>query len=507
MDVPTLAELNIAVALPAVGLALWACLLLLLDLFIPREDKYATALLALAGVAVHFVVNLHMFRLPDGEHSAFGGMYAADGLTAFVNLTVLAAVFIAILLSYDYLRRTGIERGEYYPLILIAASGAMLMGAACDLAVLFVALELLSIPLYIISGLRRGDRASEESAIKYFLLGAFSSAFLVYGVALVYGATASTNINTIMGVISGGVLPNGTALDTGLLILGAGMMLVGLGFKVAVVPFHMWTPDVYQGAPTAVTGYMSVVAKVGGFAGLLRVFVIAFPALQGSSAAFWQDTVVLLAALTMILGNVVALVQRDVKRMLAYSSIAHAGYLMMGLAAAGSSELRETAVSAVLFYLLAYTFTNLGAFAVVIVVEHDDARSPQIDDFAGLGRSHPLSALAMALFLFSLTGLPPTAGMVGKFFLFRVTVEAGLGGLALVGLLTSLVSAFYYVRIIVKMYMEEGQLRLGAHRATPTWSYLGLAVALAALGTFALGLMPIDPIELVNVLLFMGTGG
>ncbi|MBN1287228.1 MAG: NADH-quinone oxidoreductase subunit N [Anaerolineae bacterium] len=499
MDVPTLESLNLIVTWPAVGLGLWACVLLLLDLFVPKEDKFATAFLAEVAVILCFALNFRLFRLKPERMEAFGGMYVADGFTTFVNMVVLVAVFIGILLSFEYLRRAGIQRGEYYPLLLISAGGAMLMAAGRDLVILFVGLELLSIPLYIMAGLRhRTSRASEESAIKYFLLGAFSSAFLVYGVALIYGATGSTNIGEIAGAVKAGVLASGAPLDSLLLALGAGMVLVGLGFKIAVAPFHMWTPDVYQGAPTSVTAYMSVVAKVGGFAGLVRLFATAFPAIGG--VAYWQTGAAVLAGLTMIVGNVAALAQSDIKRMLAYSSIAHAGYLMMGVAASATPVVREDAVNAALFYLLAYAFTNLGAFAVAIAVERDDGAGTRIDDFAGLGKTRPFLALAMALFMFSLTGIPPTAGMVGKFLLFRAAVQADLVWLALVGLVTSLFSAFYYVRVIVKMYLEEG-----AAQAQPVRSYLGAAVALAALGTFIFGLLPFDPASLVQgVMLLVG---
>jgi NADH-quinone oxidoreductase subunit N len=497
MDVPTLNELNIAVTVPATGLATWACLVLLLDLFIPQKDKYVTMILSLAGVVAAFVLNLSLFGLPVEDQEAFTGMYIADGFTAFVNLVALVAAFIGILIAYEYMRRTGVERGEYYPLLLISASGTMLMGGGRNLVVLFVALELLSIPLYVMSGLRRGDPRSEESAVKYFLLGAFSSAFLVYGVALVYGAAGTTDVSEIAAAITAQNLADNT-----LLVVGAGLLLVGLGFKVAVVPFHMWTPDVYQGAPTAVTGYMSVGAKVGGFVGMMRVFLTAFPALNATDAAFWQDAMAVIAALTVILGNVVAIAQRDIKRMLAYSSIAHAGYLLMGVAAAGSADVADAAVNAALFYLLAYTFTNMGAFAVAIAVERDDTSGTNIDDFAGLGYSRPVLALSMALFMFSLTGIPPSAGMVGKFYLFRAAVDAGLNGLALVGLFASLVSAFYYVRVIVKMYMEPGR---ADDTAQPVWSHLGAAVVLAAIGTLVLGLLPLNPADLTNgVLLALG---
>lgn len=503
MEIPTFESLNVLVAWPAVGLGLWACVLLLLDLFIPKEEKFATAFLAEVAIILCFVLNLRLFSLGPEHRMAFDGMYIADGFTTFANVVVLIAAFVGILLSFEYLKRAGIQRGEYYPLLLISASGAMLMGAARDLVIVFVALELLSIPLYIMTGLRhRTSPASEEGAVKYFLLGAFSSAFMVYGIALIYGATGSTNIVGIADLVQAGVSASGAALDELLLALGAGIMLVGLGFKVAVVPFHMWTPDVYEGAPTPATAYMSVGAKVGGFVGLMRVFATALPAAGAADVAFWQGAAAVLAALTMIVGNVVALAQRDIKRMLAYSSIAHAGYLMMGVAATASSAVQIEAVNATLFYLLAYAFTNLGAFAVAIALERNDGSGTLIDDFAGLGKARPFLGLAMALFMFSLTGLPPTAGMVGKFLLFRASVDAGLAWLALIGLVTSLFSAFYYVRVVVKMYLEEGDIE-----AQPIWSYLGAAVVVSALGTFIFGVLPFDPANLVKDAVLLMVGG
>ncbi|MCZ7544987.1 MAG: NADH-quinone oxidoreductase subunit N [Anaerolineae bacterium] len=498
MELPTLQDLNLAVTLPSMGLALWACVVLAVGLFLPERRRHWNLVLSLGGIVALFLYNLTLFDLPADRQSAFLGMYRADNFTAFVNLIALVTAFFGVLMAYEYLKRTHIDRGEYYPLLLISTSGAMLMGASGDLAVLFVALELLSIPLYIMSGLRRPNAASEESALKYFLLGAFSSAFLVYGVALVYGAAGSTDLSEIFHRVNAGLI-----LDQGLLLAGAGLMLVGLGFKVAAVPFHMWTPDVYQGAPTAVTGYMSVGAKLGGFAGLLRVFIVALPAVSGAGdATGWQDTIALIAALTMILGNVVAIAQRDVKRMLGYSSIAHAGYILMGAAAAGSPDVRDFAVSASLFYLLAYAFTNLGAFAVTVAIEKDDATNPQLDDFNGLSKTRPVLALAMALFMLSLTGIPPTAGVVGKFFLFQAAVNAGMVWLALIGVITSVVSAFYYLRIVVNMYLREGPGEAQAQR-----SFLGVAVGLAAVGTFVLGVAPVLFLDLAQRAVLVALGG
>ncbi|MBI3362631.1 MAG: NADH-quinone oxidoreductase subunit N, partial [Chloroflexi bacterium] len=321
----------------------------------------------------------------------------------------------------------------------------------------------------------RPQLASEESAMKYFLLGAFSSGFLVYGIALAYGATGTTGLNGIAAALTAG------KLSDPLLLAGVGLILVGLGFKVAAVPFHMWTPDVYEGAPSVVTAFMSVGAKAGGFAALLRLFVSAFPALGPT----WVPAVAALSALTMTLGNFAAIAQSSIKRMLAYSSIAHAGYILMALVAAGARrDLADFSVGSALFYLFAYAVTNLGTWAVVVAVEREEGKGLRLDDYAGLGRKRPGLALAMALFMLSLTGLPPTVGFIGKFYVFRAALDAGFVWLALVGVLTSLVSAYYYLRVVFIMYMHEGE---GV--ALDRWS-LNLAIGLTALATFLLGILP-----------------
>ncbi|HVO41147.1 MAG TPA: NADH-quinone oxidoreductase subunit N [Aggregatilineales bacterium] len=492
-------HLHVLNALPALSLALGASVLFLLDTFIPKGRKAMTAWLAVIGVLVSLVVTVITF---GWQTHSFSGMFIADSFTALIDTITLITAFISILLGYDYLKRTKMERGEYYPLMLLSASGAMFMGAAGDLVVVFVALELLSIPLYIMAAFRHNDARSEEAAMKYFLLGAFSTGFLVYGIALVYGACGTTDLQTIFARFSAG------GNSSFLLLMGSGLLLVGLGFKVAAVPFHMWTPDVYQGSPTPVTSFMSVAAKVGGFGALLRVMTIAIPTLvlstvklaPGQSAVIhttWQDTVTIIAALTMILGNFVAISQKDIKRLLAYSSIAHAGYIMMAVAAAGtftatnvngtitvSLSYADYAVQGALFYLLAYMFTNLGAFGVAIAVERDDASGTLVDDFAGLGKRQPMLAIAMVIFMLSLIGIPLTAGFVGKWYVFLAAVNANLAGLALIGVLTSIISAYYYLRVVVKMWLEPGES--DARLALP----LSGAVALCAVATLVLGIAP-----------------
>jgi NADH-quinone oxidoreductase subunit N len=323
----------------------------------------------------------------------------------------------------------------------------MLMSQANDLIVVFLALELLSIPLYVLAGFARPRLESEEASLKYFLMGAFSGGFVVFGIALVFGATGTTNLSEIFTALGANVT------NLPLLTIGAALILVGLGFKVAAVPFHMWTPDVYHGSPTAVTAFMSVGAKAGGFAALLRIFISAFPGLSANmTMILWT-----ISALTMFLGNVVAIAQSNIKRLLAYSSIAHAGYILMALVPYGNAAINKNTISAALFYLVAYAFTSFGAWAVVIALEKAEGQGLALDDYAGLARKYPLLAASMAVFMLSFTGVPPTLGFMGKFYLFRTVIEGGYLGLALIGVFTSLISAYYYLRVIVIMYMREGE--------------------------------------------------
>ena len=486
-EVPSLSDLNFVATLPMLTLALGTCVLLIADLFVPRNRKYITAWMAAAGVALALVLSLlsigDVVDFGDGV-VAFGGMYRADSFTDMINVAVLVTTLLAVLVAYNYLERTGMQRGEYYALLLFSAVGVMLMGAAGDLVMVFVSLELLSIPLYILSAFRHPDVASEESGMKYFLLGAFSSGFLAYGIALVYGATGSTNLEMIWQSINGIVAADDSSKY--LLLVGGGLVLVGLGFKVAAVPFHMWTPDVYQGAPTSVVAYMSVAAKVGGFAALMRVLGAGMSnfVLENGDPAAWQQTVWILAILTMLLGNFVAIVQNDLKRLLAYSSIAHAGYILIAVAAAGTAGMADESAQAVAIYLVAYAFTNLGAFAVIASVEHDDASNTGLNALKGLALSRPWLAASMAIFMFSLAGIPLTGGFIGKWFVFKAGVAADLMPAAVVGVLTSVISAYYYLRVVWIMYFEEGD----SHANVP--APLAWAIAVSAVGTMMLGILP-----------------
>lgn len=419
-------------------------LLLLVDLWLPAQRKFITPLLAALGLVIALGVTLSQGGEP---RTAFNGMVVVDGFGAFLNVLFLAAGLVGVALAYDYLKRMDMEHGEYYALLLISLSGMMLMAYAHDLILVFLALELLSIPLYVLAGFAHPRAESEEAALKYFLLGTFASGFVLYGTALIFAATAHTDFQGVVAALTGG------SANHPLVLVGAGLLLVGFGFKVAAVPFQMWTPDVYQGAPTPVTGFMSVGAKAAGFTALARVFLVVFPTLAADlTPVLWA-----LAALTMVAGNVMALVQTNIKRLMAYSSIASAGYLLMAFVPYGNGAVASETISAMLFYLLAYAFTSLGAWAVVISLEQAEGKGLALEDYAGLGRKYPLLALAMLVFMLSFTGVPLTLGFWGKFYLFRTAVIGGYSGLALIGLLTSLASAFYYLRVVVIMYMKPGE--------------------------------------------------
>ena len=463
-------QVDFYVLLPLIILVTWACGLLLADLFIPRERKWLTALLAALGLALTLGFTLSQIGL---ENTGFKEMVVVDGFSVFVNALLLLSGLLGVALAFGYVKRMGVERGEYYTLLLFSISGMMLMAQAADLITVFLALELLSLPLYVLSAFARPRADSEESGLKYFLLGAFSSGFVLYGIALVYGATGATSLTGIVAAVSNGA--------PGLLLtIGAALILVGLGFKVAAVPFHMWTPDVYQGAPTAVTAFMAAGAKIAGFAALLRVFATAFPSIAADMTPVLQA----ISALTMIVGNLIAISQSDIKRMLAYSSIAHAGYILMAFVPYGNPEVAPVSVAAGLFYLVAYALTSFGAWSVVIAVEKKEGKGLAISDYAGLGRKYPALAAAMTIFMLSLTGFPPTLGLVGKFYLFRAVIAGGFIPLAIIGVVTSLVSAYYYLRVVVTMYMQDGEPE------TEREFWLGLTTAGTALVIVIVSLVP-----------------
>jgi NADH-quinone oxidoreductase subunit N len=456
--------------LPLMTITIGAILVLLVGVQVDDEDSAGLGFLALVTILVTLV--LALFTLGQ-NHAAFGGSLMVDDYAAFFEISVLVATAATVAISLEYAADAALAGAEYYGLILFAALGMMLMAAAGDLIIIFLGLETMSLAVYALAGFTRRDARSSEAAMKYFLLGAFSTGFLLYGIALIYGATGTIRLEPIRAALAAGI-----GADSYLLI-GLGLMLIGFGFKVAAVPFHMWTPDAYEGAPTPITAFMAVGVKLAAFAGFIRIFMVHL----GPVSAEWTGVLWVVAALTMTVGNVTALVQDNIKRMLAYSAISHAGYLIVGMAATPTSS----AGGAILYYLLGYAVTNLGAFAVVVALERRGEPHDKIADYRGLARAHPGLAAAMALFMLSLTGVPPLAGFVGKFYIFAAALNAGLVWLVIIAVLNAVISAYYYIRVIVAMYMQEGGVEVERMGARPG---LLISVAFAAIAVVIIGLFP-----------------
>ena len=465
--------------LPVIIVVGWALLLLVVDLWIPKRRKGITALMAVVGMAIALG-----FVLAASGSTIIGWnqMVVLDGFASFLQVLFLVSGMAAVALAYDYIQRMQINHGELYVLMMFSLGGMMLMSQAYNLLMVFLALELLSIPLYVLVGFARTKLESEEASLKYFLLGAFASGFVLYGTALIFGATGHLDFVGITAVVKAG------SANTVLFLIGSALLLVGFGFKVAAVPFQMWTPDVYQGAPTPITAFMSVAVKAAGFAALMRVFLVLFPGLSAQlTPILW-----VLAALTMVIGNVVALAQNNIKRLLAYSAIAHAGYLMMAFVAFGNGEVVGNAVASMLFYLVAYGLTSLGAWGLVVLIEHEFGKGLMLDDLAGIGKKYPWLGVAMLIFMLSFAGIPLTMGFWGKFYLFRTAVQAGFIGLALIGLLTSVVSAYYYLRVVVYMFMKPGEPKLQLN------SWVTLVIGAMALAVVLLSLVPWTILEMAS---------
>ena len=410
------------------------------------------------------------------------GVIRSDNFALFINIILCLVGVLTMLFSHDTIEREGIPAGEYYALTLFALCGMMMMAAATDLLVIFVALEILSLAVYVLTGIRRSSAGGAEAAFKYFLLGAFSSAFFLYGIAFTFALSGSTRLDEITGPLTQALTQNGGSPNP-LLYLAIGLLAVGFCFKISAVPFHMWTPDAYQGAPTIVTAFMSTGVKAAAFAAFVRVFLWPFDAMQPQ----WIPMLSAIAAATMILGTVVGVVQTNVKRMLAYSSIAHAGYLLLGIIAAN-----DTGKAAVLFYLLTYAVSNLGAMGIIVLLSTAENQHDELKDFAGLWKTHPGMAGLMTVFLLSLGGFPPLAGFIGKWYIFSAAVQQGHYALAIIGVLTSVVSVFFYLRIVVMMYMTEGPESVRPH--VPATAVAGLV--LATLAVFYLGVLPAQVLDL-----------
>jgi NADH-quinone oxidoreductase subunit N len=464
--------LDLRPLLPAAIVSITGLVVLLAQAFTPKGARAPLVPLSVVGLLAA-LGSVALLATGPGRGAVLAGALAADDFSLFFHALVLGVALVAVLLSASYLRENELERGEYYALLLFSVVGMLGLVSSLELVSIFVALEIMSIALYGLAGLRRSRVESQESALKYFVTGSFSSAFFLYGVALVYGVTGSTSLDLIARRLAA-ITPEQTSLA----ILGTAMLMVGFAFKVAAVPFHMWAPDVYEGAPTPVTGFMAAGVKAAAFGALLRVFGYALPSL----ADHWQPLVAVLAAITMVVGNFAALAQRSLKRMLAYSSVAHAGYLLTALVAAPG-----LAAEAMLFYLVAYAAVNLGAFGVISALSRGGREPIGWPDLAGLSEGRPALAAALTVFLVSLTGIPVTAGFVGKFYLFNAAVAAGWVWLATVGVLMSVVSAYYYLRVVVAMYMTEPT---AADSWAPVSPASAFALAVSAAVALVLGVWP-----------------
>lgn len=452
--------------LPEIVLSVFGMVVMVMEpLLEERTGQKILGWIAFMGALAGLGATWFMAQAPG---IAFWNMVQVDGFSVFFHVLVIAIAAVVILSSYEYLAVQRIRAGEYYALILFGTVGMALMSSAVELVLIFIALEISSISSYVLAGFRRNEAASAESSLKYFLLGSFATAFFLYGVALMFGATGSTNIRAIGAALASGPIPL-------LAYLAVALMFVGLGFKVSAAPFHIWAPDVYEGAPAPIVGLMSTGPKAAAFAVLLRiVFVV------DVHAIFWVIWIV--AALSMTLGNVGALVQNNVKRLLAYSSIAHAGYLLVAFAAAP-----EMGTSAAMFYTASYAAMNLGAFAVVSHFASAGERYVTLDDYEGMGKSSPLLAATLTIFLLSLIGIPMTGGFFAKFYVFSAAVKANLIWLTVIGVLNSGIGAYYYLRIIVRMYMREPQKEVPV---APVPFALGLALIGCTIATLYLGLFP-----------------
>lgn len=459
--------------MPEIVMTCLTIVVLLFDLIVKRKETVAViGLIATIAVAVTVAAGA------GGE--IFSGMYVADGYSLFFKVIFLISLALSILISIKYIEIEKVNFGEYYSLMFFSTLGMMMMASAGDIIVLYLGLELMALSTYVLAGFLRHETRSNEASLKYFLLGAFASAFLLYGTSMIYGLTGTTNLRGIAHYISANGLSGNPAL-----MLSMVLFVVAFGFKIAAAPFHMWAPDVYEGAPTSITAFMSVGPKAAGFAALGRIFLIAFGGLQVD----WAGVLIPIAILTMAVGNIIAIAQTNIKRMLAYSSIAHAGYALIGIIAGGSEG-----VASMMNYLFIYAFMNIGAFAIVIMLRTEGFRGEDITDYEGLAKTHPFASALMLIFMFSLTGIPPTAGFIGKFYLFMAAVDAGYMWLAVVAVIFSAISAYFYLRIVMYMYMREPKAEVSLATSVPA----GLALSIATLAVLIIGVLPSGVIEMAR---------
>lgn len=481
-------NVNLAIILPEIIIAITGVVVMLYDCFFPK-NRGITGTMSLIGIAAASISIALIWPGGSVPASAWGGMIVHDSLRLSFSVVFLLVAALTILVSTVWIEREDVPGGEYHALLLFATFGMLLMSSGNDLVVIFLGLETLSIATYVMAGLRKSDLKSNESAMKYFILGSLASAFLLYGMALIYGATGTMNITEIAAKVAD---PNFPAL----LLVGAAMLVVGFGFKVAAAPFHVWTPDVYEGAPSPITGFMAAGPKAAAFASFLRIFVIGFPVVGGLEAAgylnySWTTALAVMAIATMTVGNVAAIMQNNVKRMLAYSSIAHAGYALVGFVGAGvaaSQSNRDAAIAAVAFYMLSYAVANIGSFAIITLLGQKNDRRTEFEDFNGIGFKSPVLSFTLSLFMLSLLGLPLTAGFIGKVLVFRPALEANnplLTVMVVAAVINTAISAYYYLRMIVVMFFKE--------RATD-WvepripSALAAVILVTVIGTFYFGI-------------------
>lgn len=457
---------NILATAPIISLAAGSLLIILLEVFIPRKNKNH---LAFTGITFLIISMVFCILFWGKDYSFFNGHLVLSQSALFFCLIMLVTTFLVMLISMKYIDHLDMNYGEYYALLLFALTGGLIMVTSTDLVIIFLGLEVLSMSSYALAGLQRENPKSGEAALKYFLLGSFASAFLIYGIALLYGASKSTAIFTILHNVQSG--PEITAL------IGLGMVVVGFGFKIALVPFHMWTPDVYQGSPTPVTAFFSVIPKAAGFAVLISIFSSYWDSPLYSGAI--RNALWVLAVLTMVFGNILAIKQRNIKRMLAYSSIAHAGYILIAVLAQDNFSL--------LFYFTVYLFMNIGAFTAVTALSRKGAEYQELDQYAGIGFKYPWIGATLAVFLFSLAGFPPTGGFLAKFYIFSAAVRQDLIPLVIIGVLASLISVYYYLRVIVYMYMREPVQKLEIFVENPA---LFLVLFLCLYCVLQLGIFP-----------------
>jgi len=456
---------------PVLVLSVFAMMVLLVDLYVKR-DKTLVIFISLVGLLMTAISAFAKFDLP--VHS-FNDSYVVDELSVFFIMIFTLSSALAILLSIDYNKREGIRMGEYYSLILLCTVGMILLASSTDMIMIFLGIEIVSICLYVLAGIRRSDPKSNEAALKYFLLGAFATGFLLYGMTLVYGATGTTKLGLIAELIR-----EEQIASKPLMLMGIVLLIIGFGFKVASVPFHMWAPDVYHGAPTPVTAFMAVGPKAAAFAAFFRVFAEAMPVLSPS----WESLLCIVAVLSMFIGNVGAIMQTNIKRLLAYSSVSHVGYILIAVIAKNS-----LGSSSLVFYMLAYAFMIFGAFGIVILIGRKENEMLEIADYSGLAYKHPLMAISMSVFLLSLGGMPPLAGFVAKFYIFSAAIKEGFVTLVVLAVLNSVISFYYYLKVIVYMYMKEPEGEFQISLAPMTV----FVVVIAMVGTAGLGIFP-DPI-------------